>query len=232
LLLRFRRVMKELVAQAIAARVKNGEVIGLGSGSTVELALLEIKKRVQREGLQISGVPTSHRTAILAKEAGVTVLSPMLVQTIAWAFDGADEVDPNLDLIKGHGGAMLNEKIIASIAERFVVIITEDKQVKKLGEKFPVPVEVIPEALTLVEKELLQLGASKVVLRQAAGKYGPVITEHNNLILDASFPSISPAHESKIKCIPGVVENGLFMGYADEILVATASGKIQTLNAH
>ncbi len=211
--------MKQLVADEIAKRVKNGETIGIGSGSTAELAIEAIGKRIKTEYLRIFGVPTSHRSGMLAEAAGVTVLSSVSAVCPDWAFDGADEVDPEGNLIKGNGAAMLNEKIIALRAKSLVIIVSEDKLVQKLGSKFAVPVEVIPEAVDLVKRGLEQLGASEIVLRESAGKYGPVVTEHNNLVLDARFSSIEETLEAQIKEITGVVESGLFIGYASEILV-------------
>ncbi len=216
--------MKERVARVVVKRLKNGDVVGIGSGSTVELALRVLKERIDNEKLDISGIPTSHRTAILAAEAGVRVLSSLSRVEIDWAFDGADEVDPEFNMIKGRGGAMVNEKIVARRAKKVVVIVSEDKLVDLLGKNFPVPVEVVPEAVQLAEAGLLHLGSRKVELRSAVNKYGPEITEHNNLILDAWFDSITPDLESRIKALTGVVESGLFMSCAHEILVARKTG--------
>lgn len=216
--------MKEIVGREIAKRIKTGDVFGVGTGSTVDAALVEIAKRVKEERLELSVVPTSLETAIQCSAIGLKVLSPVAVQNLAWGFDGADEVDSKKNLIKGRGGAMLLEKLMAAKCERYTVIIDEGKLVSRLGEKFPVPVEVLPEGLALAKAGLDQLGASEIVLRQASAKHGPVITERGNLILDAKFANIGDDYESKIKAIPGVVESGLFFGYADEVLVARSSG--------
>jgi len=162
---------KEAVAKELAKRVKDGDVIGLGSGSTVELALKHIGIRVAEEKLNIVGVPTSIRTARQATDAGVRVISNFSDLEISWAFDGADEVDPNLNLIKGRGAAMLPEKIVAKRAKHFVV-------------------EIIPEALSLVKSELKNFNPEKITLRTSDAKYGPTITENGNLILDVNFSSI------------------------------------------
>ena len=215
--------MKALVARALAARVKDGDVLGLGSGSTVELAVDQIGQRVAREGLKVAGVPTSHRIAMIAAKAGIDVLSPVTPVELSWGFDGADEVDPAFNLIKGRGGAMLTEKILAKRVKAFVVIVSEDKLVQKLGMRHPIPVEVIPEATPLVTQLLSTLGAREVVLREATQKYGPVITEHNNVILDAWFDNIHPALEREIKQLTGVVESGLFVGTTREIIVASTT---------
>ncbi len=216
--------MKNSLGKVIASRIKSGEVIGLGSGSTVEAALLEIGARIRAEKLTVFGVPTSSRTALLASEAGITVLSPLTSTPIDWAFDGADEVDDNLQMIKGRGAAMLNEKIIAKRAASFVVIVSEEKLVKILGTKFPVPIEIIPEAVSLVQTQLPALGAKEIKLRMSTEKYGPVITEHNNFVLDVRFSQIGEELEKEIKIIPGVVESGLFFGFNPEVLVQRKDG--------
>jgi len=216
---------KELVARTLAKKVKNYEVIGLGSGSTAELAVLQIGERIKNEKLQVTGVPTSHRIALCAQAAGIQVLSSITPVRLDWAFDGADEVDANFNMIKGRGAAMLSEKIIAKRAgERLLIIVSEEKIVDKLGSKFPVPIEIIPQALGLVEDALQGLGASEIVIREGNSKYGPTISEHNNLILDVKFKDLQPALEAKIKNITGVVESGLFVGATKEILVSKPDG--------
>ena len=216
--------MKEIVAAEIAKRVQNGDVIGVGTGSTVDIALEQIGKRIVREKLTVHVVPTSYESAWRCQEIGLHVLYPGYKGELSWGFDGADEVDPHLWLIKGRGGAMLKEKILAAKCKRFVVVVDESKIVKKLGEKFPVPIEVIPEARSVVEKRLQSLGAKEFVVRDGVKKHGPVITEAGNIILDVTFSSIGASMEKDIKTIVGVVENGLFMGYAAEVIVGAASG--------
>lgn len=216
--------MKEQVASAIAARVSDGDVLGVGSGSTTELALKAIGRRIKEEKLKIRALATSHRSAQLALASGLELVDPLAEIKLSWAFDGADEVDPELNLIKGRGAAMLSEKIIARRTPRFVVIVTAEKLVRTLGERCAVPVEIIPAALRLVERELRALGAGRVELREASNKYGPVVTEHGNLVLDARFGAITPALDSQLSTIPGVVEHGLFFGYTSEVLVADKKG--------
>ena len=216
--------MKDLVAIALAARVKDGELIGLGSGSTAELALEQIGARIKKENLHIRGVATSHRTSFLAAEQGIEVISPLCEVSIDWAFDGADEVDPQFRMIKGGGGAMLSEKIVAKRAGELVILVTEEKLVERLGSRFAVPVEAIPSALVLVKEGLLGLGAKEVRVREAVNKYGPVISEHGNLIVDARFDSISAELDAEICSICGVVDSGLFLDLNPELLIAV-SGK-------
>ena len=216
---------KALVARGLAARVKDGEIIGLGSGSTAELAIEQIGQRIAQEKIRVSGVPTSYKTALIAERAGIQVLSSCTPVSIAWAFDGADEVDPSFMMIKGNGAAMLNEKIMARRAgENMLIIVSEDKLVEKLGKKFAVPVEVIAEAVPLVREGLKKLGARSAELRESNTKYGPQTTEHNNLILDAWFDDIRPELEREIKLLLGVVESGLFVGATKEVLIAKKDG--------
>lgn len=216
--------MKHRLAEVVASRVKDGERIGLGSGSTAELVVEALGKRISEEGIVVVGVPTSARIARLASQLGIHVLENVGEEPLDWAFDGADEVDPKHRLIKGRGAAMLSEKIIASYSSRFVVAVTEEKVVKELGKKFPVPVEVIPSAVELVAEQLHVLGATEIALREAVKKYGPVVTEHGNFILDARFDSISSTLEKDIKGLVGVVESGLFFDFTDEVLIARADG--------
>ena len=217
--------MKELVAAEIAKRIKSHETIGIGTGSTVDLALAKIGERIAREGLVVFGVPTSLESAWKCEQIGVHVLDPVYRGELAWGFDGADEVDPALSLIKGKGGAMLKEKIVAAKCREFVVIVDDSKLVTTLGARTPIPLEVIPEARGIVERALAKMGASSVVHREGGGKkHGSVITEAGNIILDVTFSAIAPTLEPELKAIVGVVETGLFIGYATEAIVAGAEG--------
>lgn len=216
--------MKEKVAQEIARRVKSGDVIGVGTGTTVDAALAEIGKRVQQERLEVAVVPTSLQSAWRCQELGLTVLHAAYCGHLAWGFDGADQVTKERWAIKGKGGAMLQEKILAKRCKKFIIIVDDSKVVTQLGVGCPVPVEVIPEARILAEEGLKALGATEIALRTGSGKHGPVITEAGNIIIDAAFSTIGATLEREIKSIVGVVESGLFVGYADEVLVAGAAG--------
>lgn len=222
--------MKSVVAQALAERVQSGQVLGIGSGSTVEACLEAIGKRIKEEKLVVFGVTTSVYSARCAQAVGIQVLDARSDVAVSWAFDGADEVDPQFNLIKGAGGAMLQEKILARRAGGLIVVATEDKQVAKLGEKFPVPVEVIPEAAGYVEAQLRKLGANEVKMRSGTGIYGTVITEQGNLILDVRFGNITAETEASIKLITGVVDSGLFFGLTKEVLIAGKNG-VTVLNS-
>jgi ribose 5-phosphate isomerase A len=214
--------MKEIVAKEIAKRVKDGDVIGVGTGTTVDAALTEIGKRVKAEGLRITVVPTSYQSAWRCQDLGFIVMYPGYRGHLSWGFDGADQVSKNRWAIKGKGGAMLQEKILAKRCTKFVLIVDETKVVETLGQGCPIPVEVVPEAVILAEEGLKSLGATEVVIRVGTGKHGPVITERGNIILDATFSSVTERLEADIKSIIGVVDSGLFINYATEVMVAKA----------
>jgi ribose 5-phosphate isomerase A len=216
--------LKRQVGRELASRVQDGECIGVGTGTTVDAALVAIGERVRAEGLQISVVPTSFQSAWRAEEFGLRVLSPLAVSEISWGFDGADEIDEQLRLIKGGGGALLHEKIMAVHCKKYVVIAHESKLVDTLGAGFAIPVEVIPEAQKHVVREIKKLGAESVVLRAAKAKGGPVVTEAGNVIIDAKFSSVGDGLEAQLNTIVGVVENGIFSGIADEALIAGETG--------
>jgi ribose 5-phosphate isomerase A len=210
---------KQKVAQQIASMVKDGDVLGVGSGSTVYMALLAISERIKAEGLNILAIPTSLEITMFCSKLGIP-LTTLFEHTPDWLFDGADEVDPNNWLIKGRGGAMFKEKLLISSSPVSYIIVDDSKMVSKLSTNFPVPVEVFPQALLHVEAELKKLGANSIALRPAKGKDGPVVTENNNLILDCRFDEVTGSLERDIKAITGVIESGLFIGYNLQILAA------------
>lgn len=209
---------KLVVAKKIASFVKNGDVIGFGSGSTAFLAVQEIAKRVRAEGLSIVALPTSNEIRMACGELGIPV-STLNDLKPDWAFDGADEVSPSNWLIKGRGGAMFNEKKIMSNSPKTYIIVDSSKYVSRLCERFPIPVECCPDSYRPVADRLYALGAADVKLRLAGkSKDGPVITESGNYILDAKFENVTASLERDIKCIVGVIESGLFIGYDIEII--------------
>ncbi|MFC4598264.1 ribose 5-phosphate isomerase A [Cohnella hongkongensis] len=211
------REQKEAVAAKIAERVRDGDVIGVGSGSTSYLALLAISRKVKEQKLSVLAIPTSHEVSLTCSIMGLPT-STLLNARPDWYFDGADEVDPNKNLIKGRGGAMFAEKLVMKSAPESYILVDSSKFVSYLGEKFAAPVEVDPRAVHLVETELAKLGVKEAQMRMAVAKDGPVITEAGNLILDVRFNRIEDGYEKEIKSIPGVIESGLFMGYRPEIL--------------
>jgi ribose 5-phosphate isomerase A len=213
------RAAKEELGRRIAERVQDGQVIGVGSGSTSYIAIHAIADRVRKERLNVTTVCTSQEVTLACVALDLPVAS-LLQRRPDWAFDGADEVDPERNLIKGRGGAMFMEKIVMHSSPRNFILVDQSKLVSRLGEKFPVPVEVLPITLRLVERELAAIGAIEIVMRPAVKKDGPVITEHGNFILDVRFKEIHKALERDIKSIPGVIESGLFIGRDVEIVVA------------
>ena len=210
---------KQKVAEQIAAKVKDGDVLGIGSGSTVYLALIAIAERIRNENLDVKGIPTSLEISMFCSKLAIP-LTTLFEYKPDWLFDGADEVDPNKSLIKGRGGAMFKEKLLMSSSTMNYIIVDESKIVNKLNTNFPIPIEVFPQALLYVEQQLVKLGATSIVIRPAKGKDGPIITENNNFVLDCYFGEVAPTLERDIKGITGVIESGLFIGYDLEILVA------------
>jgi ribose 5-phosphate isomerase A len=208
---------KEAAARASLRFVRDGQVVGLGTGSTATYAVKLLGEKV-RAGLKIRGIPTSHRTAELATSLGIPLTNFDEVQQIDVTIDGADEVDPNLQLIKGGGGALLHEKIVASASKQLVIIADSSKQVPVLGA-FPLPIEIIGFAEGLVKREVEKLGAS-VSLRQAGGK--PFLSDEGHHILDCRFGKIpDPVSLARaLSDMPGVVEHGLFIHLATTVLIA------------
>lgn len=209
---------KEKVAREIAGKVHNGNIIGAGSGSTVHLALFYIADKIKTENLQITIIPASIETYMTCLQLELPQTT-LLEARPDWTFDGADEVDPEYNLIKGRGGAMFKEKLLISSSDETYILVDESKLVKQLGTHFPIPVEVFPGALSYVENSLKELKAREIILRSAQGKDGPVITENGNYILDVRFGQINTELEKEIKIIPGVIESGLFIGYPIHLLV-------------
>ena len=214
-------MMKQEVGQAAAARVKSDSIVGLGTGSTTAYAIQYIGERLQSGDLKnIIGVTTSFQAEVLARKYNIPLSTLDVVDRIDVAIDGADEVDPQKNLIKGGGAAHTQEKIVDSLAEEFIVVVDGGKLVDKLGSTFLLPVEVIPKAVVPVMRKLEQLGG-KPDLRMGVKKAGPVVTDQGNLVVDVKFDSIDdPATlEKTINNIPGVLENGLFVGVTDVVLV-------------
>tara|TARA_Y100001968_G_scaffold298066_1_gene307671 strand:+ start:622 stop:1332 length:711 start_codon:yes stop_codon:yes gene_type:complete len=214
--------MKSAVAQAAVDQVQNGMILGLGSGSTAALMIESLGLKLKSGEIKdIVGVTTSFQGEVLAGELGIPLTSLSSVSEIDLAIDGADEVDPKFQLIKGGGACHVQEKLVAALAEKFIVVVDSTKLVEKLNLDFKLPVEVLPNAWKQVQKTLEKFGAEGD-LRMAQKKAGPIVTDQGNLILDLSFnngidhPELL---ESQINNIPGVLENGLFINLADEVLV-------------
>ena len=211
------REEKQKVADKIASMVKDGDIIGVGSGSTAYLALLKIADRIRTEQLHIHAIPTSQEIKMACAKLGIPLTS-LLEHKPNWTFDGADEIDPNHNMIKGRGGAMFKEKLLISSSPQSFIIADPSKMVSKLGSRFPVPVEIFPDALIHADQALRSLSPVDIKLRMAQGKDGPIITENGNLILDVWFNNIPDNLENAIKSITGVIESGLFMHYEVKII--------------
>jgi|SRR5271165_308847 len=203
---------KELAGRAAAKLVRDGDIVGLGTGSTAYFAVVAIGERV-KAGLKILGVPTSVATEDLARKLGIPLSTLDDHPEIDITIDGADEIDPRLNLIKGGGGALLREKVVASVTKKMVVVGDSTKFVPALG-KFPLPVEIIPFARLVIERKLVSLGATPKLRLKPDGQ--PFITDNGNYILDASFGEIEdpPFVAKTLSDTPGVVEHGLFIGFA------------------
>jgi ribose 5-phosphate isomerase A len=220
---------KMLVGEEVAKMAKNGDVIGVGTGSTVDAAITALAKRAKLEGLAFEVVTTSYESAWRCVELGLTVLDRMYLGDIPWGFDGADAVDAAGNAIKGKGGALLEEKILAKKCLRYALIVDESKQAVDVCRHCAIPVEVVPSARSIAERGLRGLGATEILPRDGMpGKYGPALTEHGNVLLDVRFAAFAPGLEARIKSLVGVVESGLFEGYADTVLVAH-KGIVETI---
>jgi ribose 5-phosphate isomerase A len=208
---------KELAGRAAAKLVRDGDVVGLGTGSTAYFAILALGERV-KSGLKVVGIPTSEATADLARKVGIPLATLEDHAEIDIDIDGADEIDPQLRMIKGGGGALLREKMIASASKKMVVIADSSKTVPVLG-KFPLPVEIIPFARAVIEKKIASMGAIAKLRTKPDGK--PFVTDNGHHILDCSFGKIADPEELAVTLdeMPGVVEHGLFIGLATIALI-------------
>jgi ribose 5-phosphate isomerase A len=215
---------KEAAGRAAAKLVRNGDIVGLGTGSTAYFAVVALGERV-KSGLKIIGIPTSVATEELARRLGIPLSTLDEHQQIDITLDGADEIDPKLNLIKGGGGALLREKVVASITKKMVVVGDSTKVVPALG-KFPLPVEIIPFARSVIEKQIASLGATTKLRMRPDGQ--PFITDNGNQILDCTFGRIAdpPSLARELSSTPGVVEHGLFIGLAS--LAIVGKGKAVT----
>ncbi|CAI4030129.1 Ribose-5-phosphate isomerase A [Nitrospira tepida] len=216
--------LKRQAALKAVDYVQDGMVIGLGTGSTAKHMILALGERIRR-GLKIRGVPTSQETADLARSQGIALIESDNTWTLDLAIDGADQVDPQLCLIKGGGGALLKEKIVAAAARQLIIVVDHTKRVPMLGNSFPLPIEVVPFGWGNTAKQLEAI-EGKAVLREREGR--PFRTEAGHFILDLHVGSITdPADlEIRLNQVPGVVETGLFVGRTSLLIVGTPEGVV------
>ena len=216
---------KENAALEAVKHVKDGFIVGLGSGSTAAYAVEEIGNTIKREEMRVLGVPTSYQALTLAIKHGIPITTLEEHPTIDLTIDGADQIDEELNLIKGMGGALAREKIVAFASKKLVIVADESKKVKVLGENsHPVPIEVLPLATPIVMRKIREIGG-KPVLREGTRKVGPVITDNGNVIIDVDFGLIhNPAELERKLRVPGVVETGLFVKMATVVYLGKRSG--------
>jgi ribose 5-phosphate isomerase A len=216
-----RDAAKRAAGKAAAALVRDGMALGLGTGSTTAYALKAIGRRIQNDGLDVQGVPTSFAAERLARRHNIPLTTLDEDPHLDLALDGADEVDDTLRLIKGRGGAHTREKVVATQAERFVVIVDPSKAVARLGTEHPLPVEVLPMAATPVAQALEDQGA-RPELRRAEAKDGPAVTDQGFWIVDAHFPAAIDDPEAlnhTLNSRPGVLDHGLFLDVATDVIL-------------
>ena len=220
-------LVKRAAGRFAAQFVTDGMTVGLGTGSTVYFALERIAERIRDEGLRIRGVATSLDTERKGKDLGIPLSALDEIGQFDVTIDGADEVDSQFHMVKGGGGALLREKVVASMTKREIIVVGRDKLVERLGRAYPLPVEIVPFALSVVERQLAPHGA-RPVLRAPGGQ--PYVTDNGNWILDCVFPQGIPdpaAMESALDKIPGVVEVGLFIGLAHVLVIGNADGSTE-----
>ncbi len=217
-------------ASASVRLVANNTVIGLGSGRTVSLVIKELGERVRKERLNVSVVPTSVQTETLCTKSGLKFTNLVEHSELDLAIDGADQVElRTLNLIKGAGGALTREKIVACASKKFAIVVDEKKVVRQ-GLRGKVPVEVVPFGTGFVVRKIIQI-QGRPVLRESAGKLGPVVTDNGNYIIDVNFGKIDDPNKlhKKLKSFSGVVETGLFLGLADIVYIGNRDGTVQTI---
>jgi ribose 5-phosphate isomerase A len=218
---------KELVAIHAARQIQDGMLVGLGTGSTANYFIQELARRQTEEGLRITTVASSVVSALKAQELGLPLIALEHISRIDLYVDGADEITPDMTLLKGRGYDLVREKLLARAADRFVVVADQSKLVNRIGEKFAIPIEVMPFAWQIVKHRLEAVGG-KGALRQTANKDGLVVTSYGSLVLDVTFdPSIGhDALDQVLNATPGVIEHGIFRGLTSEALIVV-DGKVE-----
>lgn len=219
---------KERAGRAAAEEIRDGMVVGLGTGSTVYFTLVRLGERIQAEGLSIRGIPTSRDTELKAGQLGIPLAPLSEHERIDLTIDGADEIDPRFDMVKGGGGALLREKVVAAMSRREIIVVSKEKVVGRLGSTFALPIEVVPFAESFVARVVRGLGAEPQLRLRPDG--APFVTDNHNHILDARFPSgieSASALERELDATPGVVGCGLFIGLADRLIIGHEDGTLE-----
>jgi ribose 5-phosphate isomerase A len=216
---------RKRAASAAVKHLEDGFTVGLGSGNTAAYAIKEMGRRIRQKKWRILGVPTSHQALKLAVDSGIPITTLDEHPELDLTIDGADQIDKELNLIKGMGGALTREKIVASATKELVIVADQTKLTDKLGRNQPLPVEVLRFALPTVMLRIQEMGG-KPILREGKGKVGPVVTDNGNLIIDINFGPIDAPKELnlRLKSIPGVIETGLFIGMADVVYAGKPAG--------
>lgn len=228
----WREEAKKRAASEAVKHLQDNFIVGLGSGSTAAYVIQQIGEKIRLEDLRILGVPTSHQAMMLAVHFGVPLTTLNEHPQLDLAIDGADQIDRELNLIKGGGGALTREKIVASAAKQFVIVADETKLVEKLGTNHTIPIEVLPFALPTVMVKLREL-KGKPVVREGGGKVGPLVTDNGNFVVDVDFGPVDDVKELDLhlKLISGVIETGLFVGMADVVYLGKTDGVEKLMRA-
>ncbi len=222
---------KQVAAERSCAFIEDGMTVGLGSGSTAALMVRHLGTRIAAEGLKVRGVATSVETERIAREVGVPIINVGDVDHVDVTIDGADEVDPQLDLVKGLGGALLREKVVAALSKREVIVVDPSKMVDRLGTRSPLPVEVVPFAEPVVARRVARELDAKPVLREKGGSV--FVTDNGNHILDLHFAegiADARALEDALHRLPGVVDTGLFLDMATEVVLGYEDGSSKVVS--
>jgi ribose 5-phosphate isomerase A len=216
------------LAEAAAALVDDGMLLGLGSGSTAEATIRALGLRVAA-GLRVTGVPTSARTERLARDLAIPLRTLDDVERLDLGIDGADEIDPRLNVVKGRGGALLYEKLVALACERYLIVVASEKMVKRLGTRMPLPIEIVPVGWKQTATRLESRGCRTALRRMIDG--APFVSDGGHYVLDCATGPIADALElgASIKAITGVVDHGIFAGFADRAMVVDPDGTVRTL---
>lgn len=221
--------VSDTLAAAAVAEIQSGMIVGLGTGRTASRGIFMLAERIRAEGLQVRCVPTSHASETQARALGLAVVDFANIEDVDYVFDGADEVDPDLRMIKGRGGALVRERVVAKAAARRVYMVTEEKLVDHLGEHSALPVAVHYFGLASVRKRLNDMGLNGVIRRTLSGEH--FLTDQGNLVIDVTLPKTISPEDAKLMLdqTAGVVDHGLFLDEADEVIVQMRDGRIERM---